>query len=339
MDIYASILKALEKKEKACCIFLDFAKAFDTVNHEILLTKLEYYGLRGIAYELMKSYLSERLQCVKIRQTVSDVKKITCGVPQGSVLGTLLLLIYINDIYKSDPIAEFRLFADDTALFCANKNLNQLKNNINTSLDNIANWLKVNKLTLNVDKSKLLYFDLAPACKRDVFDVYINGKPLEFNSKAKYLGVTIDNKLTWHQHIENIKNKINKGIGILKKMCHFLQEDTLVSLFNDFVKLYVDYGSLTWGGTANTHLLKLERTLNKAVRIMAFRSKYKSAEPLFIYYKILPLEANIKLNQGKFIWKLTQNQNPDCIQAIYHTNLSTAINNKEGNNRFYFTIF
>ena len=96
-------------------------------------------------------------------------------------------------------------------------------------------------------------------------------------------------------------------------MCHFLQEDTLVSLFNAFLKPYIDYGSLTWGGTANTHLLKLKRTLNKAMRIMAFRSKYESAKPLYIYYKILPLEANIKLNQGNFIWKLTHNQHPNKI--------------------------
>ena len=99
----------------------------------------------------------------KLDKTVSDFKNITCGVPQGSVLGFLLLLIYINDIYKLDSIATFHLFADDTALFCANKNNNQLKKNINTSLDNIANWLWAIKLTLNVDKSKLLYFDLSPA--------------------------------------------------------------------------------------------------------------------------------------------------------------------------------
>ena len=100
------------------------------------------------------------------------LKNITCGVPQGSVLGPLLFLIYINDWYRSDPIAAFHLFADDTALFFANNNINQLKNN-NISLDNIVDWLKANKLTLNMDKSKLLYFDLSPACKRNVFDVYI----------------------------------------------------------------------------------------------------------------------------------------------------------------------
>ena len=122
-------------------------------------------------------------------------------------------------------------------------------------------------------------------------------------------------------------------------MCHFLQEDTLVSLFNDFVKLYLDYGSLTWGVYTNNHLLKLKQTLNKAMRIMAFKSKYESAKPLYIYYKILPLKVKIKLNQGKFIWKLTQNLHLDYIQAIYHINSSTVINNKENNNRFALPSF
>ena len=122
-------------------------------------------------------------------------------------------------------------------------------------------------------------------------------------------------------------------------MRHFLQEDTLASIFNAFVKPYVDYGILTWGGTANTHLLKLNRTLNKVMRIMAFRSKNESVKLLYIYYKILPLESKIKLNQGRFIWKLTQNQHPDCIQAIYYTNPSTAMNKNEDNNRFILPSF
>ena len=113
---------------------------------------------------------------------------------------------------------------------------------------------------------------------------------MEFNKKAKYFRVIIDNKLTWHQHIENIKNKINKGLGILKKMCHFFQEDTLVSLFYAFLKPYIDYGSLTWEGTTNTHLLKLKRTLNKAMRIMAFRSKYESAKLLLFTTKYYHLK-------------------------------------------------
>ena len=133
-------------------------------------------------------------------------------------MGPLLFLIFINDIYKSDPTSVFHLFADDTALFCANQNISQLKNNIKSSLDNVANLLKANKLTLTVEKSKLLCFDLSPACKNNVIDVYINVGPLPFNSEAKYLGVIIDNKLTRRQHIEN---KNNNRLGILKKCVSF----------------------------------------------------------------------------------------------------------------------
>ena len=121
-------------------------------------------------------------------------------------------------------------------------------------------------------------------------------------------------------------------------MCQLLQEDTLVSLFDAFVKPYIDYGSLIWEGATNTHLLKLMRSLNKAMRIMAFRSNYELAKPLHIYYKILPLEANIKLIKRKFIRELTQNQHRDCVQAIYYTNSSTTINNA-GNSRFILPSF
>ena len=130
---------------------------------------MKYYGVRGIVYELMKSYLSEWLQCVKMRQTVSDFKKFTCEDSQGSVLGLLLFLIYINDIHKSDLIAEFYLFADDTALFCANKNINQIKNNINTSLDNAVNWLKVKNIWTNQNSSILTCHQ----CVKEMYLIYM----------------------------------------------------------------------------------------------------------------------------------------------------------------------
>ena len=143
----------MEKQEKASTIFLDFAKAFDTVNHEMLLAKLKYYGIKGTTLKWFESYLHNRQQFVKLNQDISDQKTISCGVPQGSVLGLFLFRIYINGIYLSAPEISFYLFADDTCLFYANKSYSKLKNILNCSLDNIANWLRANKLTLNIRKA------------------------------------------------------------------------------------------------------------------------------------------------------------------------------------------
>ena len=150
------IQKAIERKQYSCGIFLDLSKAFDTVNHTILIKKLEYYGIRGIAKDWFCSYLSNRKQLVSIGNVTSDLKPITCGVPQGSVLGPLLFLLYINDFSKSAPDLDFHLFADDSNLFCSHKSLQCLEAKVNVELNNVNNWLCVNKLSLNI----LLFFIL-----------------------------------------------------------------------------------------------------------------------------------------------------------------------------------
>ena len=139
-------------------IFLDFAKAFDTVDHKILINKLEYYGIRGLPLKLMKSYLNNRQQCVKIGNTQSDFLTIKCGVPQGSVLGPLLFLLYINDIQKSSRILKFILFADDTSVLHSLKNTLLLEQEINEGLEEVTQWLNANKLSLNLDKTNLYFY-------------------------------------------------------------------------------------------------------------------------------------------------------------------------------------
>ena len=152
LDLQSQLINNIEKKLFSCCVFLDFSKAFDTVNHEILLQKLEHYGFRGIAYSWFKSYLHKRTQTVNINGTNAKELNVNCGVLQGSVLGPLLFLIYINDIYTSSQILQFRLFADDTSILFANKCLDALEQTINSELVKVSSWLLANKLSLNVSK-------------------------------------------------------------------------------------------------------------------------------------------------------------------------------------------
>ena len=167
-------------------MFLDFAKAFDTINHNILLQKLNAYGVRGIVHDWFKSYLTDRKQMVKLGNIFSESKTIMCGVPQGSVLGQLLFLIYVNDIYISTNKLDFDLFADDTALYLSDKDIYNLEEKINTERLKITEWLEINKLTLNVSKSNFVIFSV-PQKKAVDIKIYLCNKQLEKKDYVKHL--------------------------------------------------------------------------------------------------------------------------------------------------------
>ena len=189
-----NITTALDNTEFAVCILIDFRKAFDTVEHSILLDKLYHYGIRGNALQWFNSYLTNRYQYVKYNNTPSDMKKITCGVPQGSILGPLLFLLYINDIASVSNILSSILFADDTTLFCSSKNLQELTAIVNNELGNIMQWLNANKLSLNIDKTNFMLF--RPKGKNEFcLSIHICGTNIIEVDSAKFLGIVIDNRL------------------------------------------------------------------------------------------------------------------------------------------------
>ena len=201
LDIYVKLLKNLDSGLSSCAIFLDLAKAFDTVNHDILLRKLEKYGFTGNTLKLFESYLKERYQFVKLGEEKSIISLIEFGVPQGSILGPILFLLYINDLPEATSLF-IKLYADDTFLCAQSNDLKTLETEVNEELGKVFDWLRSNKLTLNIAKSKYMIV----TNKRNItpMSIHIQDTELGECDSYKYLGVIFDRKLNWKAHIDYI---------------------------------------------------------------------------------------------------------------------------------------
>ena len=207
IDIVDRIQLNIDRRLYSCGIFIDLKNAFDTVDHSILLEKLEHNDIRVVVNNWFSSSLTDRYQSTQIRSCNPKKAKTLCGVPQGSAPGPLLFLLYINEIYNSSEKFSFYLFAEDNNVLYAYKNLRSFENTVNAELINVSNWLRANKLSLNVTKSSLLYFvlirkkiDYNVDLKIDDFRLnsYVS---LEHRDHVKYLGILLDSNLSWKYHI------------------------------------------------------------------------------------------------------------------------------------------
>jgi hypothetical protein len=263
------------------------------------------------------------MQSTDIGGVQSSLNLIKCGVPQGSVLGPLLFLLYINDIVKSSTLFKFNLFADDTSLFYSldNNSKQDISHIVNQELDKISQWLGANKLSLNVKKSQLLVFSLSK--NKPNIKLTINGEVLKEVQSAKYLGILIDNKLNWEEQINAVNLKLSKGLGLLAKIRHFVPRNTLRSLYFTFMNPHIDYNILNWGMASSSNLEGISKKIKKAVRIMAFKNSEDPTIPLFREFNILPLESFIDFRYGKFFWKLMNNELPESLKSSFRFNERT----------------
>ena len=295
LDIVSRIQSNMDAGAFSCGVFIDLKKAFDTVDHSILLHKLDFYSFPGITNAWFRSYLQDRTQVTVIDHRSSNKSVVTCGVPKGSVLGPLLFLLYVNDIYSSSNKLNFDLFADDTNILYSHKNLKFLENVMNFELNNVFQWLTSNKLTLNLNKSNFVIFH--PYQKRLPFASNIRIlftktnmlMYLECKGRVKYLGVLIDYKLSWKNHVDSIALKISKTIGLLSKLRHFLPYHTLVNIYNSLFTPYLHYSLIVWGQASKTHLNKLLILQKRALRFIYFSDRCDHGVPLFLNAHILPL--------------------------------------------------
>ena len=302
-EIQNMLLKNLDENKVTCTIFLDLAKAFDTVDHSILLLKMEKYGIRGQALSLLKSYLQNRQHSVKLNNVKSSFLTLNIGVPQGSVLGPLMFLLYINDLPNFTNF-NVKLFADDTFLSLDSKNYKNLQKNVNEELKVVHTWLTNNKLSLNISKTKYMVVSNKKEPPNNQFYLKFDNVFLEKCTSYKYLGVLLDDKLSWKPHIDYICNKISKMCGIFAKLRYSTNLHLLTSVYYALVASHLQYCNLVWGDAAESILDPLSKIQNRIVRIISFAPfNCHNVQDLYEDLQLLNLEQIHKMAKGKFVYK------------------------------------
>ena len=316
-EITDNIKKSIDTGKYGCGIFIDLRKAFDTVNHKILLLKLEHYGIRGSMLKWFQSYLSDRKQYVSFNGQSSDMLDIKCGVPQGSVLGPLLFLLYINDLPNISKILDFYLFADDTNIYYESKSLPDLEKIVNKELQKLYLWLNVNRLSLNLDKTNYIIFHPYNKPLKQHITIKINKKTIVEKDHTKYLGVLIDSTLSWKYQILNISKKISRGIGIMYKLRPYLPFNVMKNVYYSLIYSHITYAIEVWGSACKTQLDKILVLQKRAMRLITFNDQYPlvpgplaPSDPIFLKLDILKVEDIYKFQVSKFIFKCLHRLTP-----------------------------
>ena len=243
---YHALINITENKRKAlddgnigCGVFVDFQKAFDTVDHQILLAKLNHYGTRGVSNDWFKSYLSNRNQYVSINGFDSGLTSINCGVPQRSVLRPFLFLLYINDLNQAIKFCKVHHFADDTNILYLSNSIKKLNKLVNTDLKHLVNWLNANIISLNIKKTEFVIFKSNQKKFEGDLKIKLCGKRLYPTESVKYLGVKIDRALSWQYHVNDLSIKLNRANVLLFKMRKYVK--ILKSIYFAIFDSYLSY--------------------------------------------------------------------------------------------------
>ena len=323
-ELVSSILFGFDNKEMTLAVFLDLSKAFDTVDHKILLDKLERYGIRGTALDWFRSYLSDRKQFVQYKTARSSASDIEYGVPQGSVLGPLLFIIYINDLNNCLDLCKAILFADDSTVYITGKNKKLLFFQMKKELLSLIEWFQVNKLSLNLIKTNYTLFTPKNSSINDAnesFTLTFGSETIKEVNNVKFLGLQMDRHLDWSEHFKILHRRLSRANFILSQVKNILPKTCMKMLYYSLFQSHINYGLYVWGtGMLSCNLKKIATAQKKAVRSVAKKSYNSHTDPLFVDLNILKFTDVVDIELMKLMYNHSKNLLPIPIQSLFTIN-------------------
>ena len=285
------------------------AKAFDTVNHNILITKLSNLGIGNSLLNWIKNYLDNRKQCTTANHITSSYKDIICGVPQGSILGPLFFIVYVNDIKQSLSNCAHLLYADDTVIYITGE-IDVITNILQNDLNSFKGWCDRNKLTMNIKKTKYVTFGLKSQTRRiQNHDLFIQDTKIERVNSYKYLGVILDINLSFNNHLENCLKLVSHKAYLLSKIRKYINVTTAVTIYKTMILPIVEYGDVLYAGSNKKLLHDLQVAQNRILRTCLYDDRL--ADTLILHHrcKIAKLQERRLLHLNLFMYKQQGNVN------------------------------
>ena len=313
IELTDRILSNMDNNITPTAIFLDLSKAFDSLNHEILLQKLSHYGLQNKSLDLCTNYLRNRQQYIQLKDTNSEIQNVNIGVPQGSILGPFFFLIYVNDLPNSSKFLKFITYADDTTLLST---INPTINNttvLNQELNNVYTWLCTNKLSLNITKTRTMTFhtsrrQLTPPA------LHINNIPIQNTDTFNFLGITLDKEMNWKPHINKITTRISQACGALNRLKNILPQHIKLQIYNSLIQPYLRYGILAWG--YSSHINKVFRLQKRCIRSIVAVKYNAHTDPIFKRLNVLKVEDLRRLNEFCFYYNFVNGRLPEYFDSF-----------------------
>ena len=309
--------KAIDSKQYIAVLFLDVSKAFDTVNHPLLPSKLHHLGLNSTSISWFQSYLSNRIQITSVEGSLSSPGSPRSGVPQGSVLGPTLFSAFINDLPQILPSDSTALFADDTTIFLVGKDPVHLNSSLQSCLLIADSWMTRNGLSLNHTKTKCMLIH-SPRSQTPTLDINLHGHVIEQVRKFKFLGVVVNDTLTWDDHINHLVSKISRNINLLRRISWFLPSSLLILYLKSYILPLLDYCDTVWNGCTQKNSDKLQRIFNYGCRIALHKKRSHSATAMHKEIGLSTLQKRRMLHIAQMMYKCQVSRVPPYLSSLFN---------------------